>query len=145
MLEPARASSEPRSQLASAGLSSSLRLPSPQMPLVLTFTDGLVKRLEELERTAELYKGRESPQEVPGAGLSWGPCLRERQWGRATTQTVWGTVMYKMPLQISTLLERAPERLCHNNPSHLSHGVHRGANSAFIPRHWGKACGPNTQ
>lgn len=26
--------------------------------LFLTSTDGLVKRLEELERTAELYKGR---------------------------------------------------------------------------------------
>eukprot|EP00072_Mus_musculus_P045750 XP_006520668.1 PREDICTED: PRKCA-binding protein isoform X2 [Mus musculus] len=39
------------------GLLFSLGLLSPQMPLVLTSTDGLVKRLEELERTAELYKG----------------------------------------------------------------------------------------
>lgn len=48
----------PLSQLASAGLLSSLGLLSPQTPLSLASTDGLVKRLEELERTAELYKGR---------------------------------------------------------------------------------------
>lgn len=115
---------EPRSSLEpseppppQAGLRRALGLPSfagPTDALVLTSTDGLVKRLEELERTAELYKGREdSPQEVPGAGLPWGPCLRERPWGRGTTQTDWGTVVYKVPLQISARPERAPERLCH--------------------------------
>ena len=57
------------SQLASAGLLFSLGLLSPQMPLVLTSTDGLVKRLEELERTAELYKGREESQ--PRSAWCW--------------------------------------------------------------------------
>lgn len=28
------------------------------------FTDGLVKRLEELEKTAELYKGKEESTQV---------------------------------------------------------------------------------
>lgn len=52
-----------------------LPLPSPRLlaetltptPFSLIPTDGLVKRLEELERTAELYKGGQRLAGVPEA------------------------------------------------------------------------------
>lgn len=40
----------------------------PQMyDVVFSFVDGLVKRLEELEKTAELYKGRASCSDSPSS------------------------------------------------------------------------------
>lgn len=67
-------------------------------PGSLTPTDGLVKRLEELERMAELYKGGQAQprrgwgvpvQEAPGTGSApgWGelqnPALKMMAVGRA--------------------------------------------------------------
>lgn len=80
-------------------LGSPLGSPRPaDVPFFLLPTDGLVKRLEELERTAELYKGRQRTsggRPVVGGGvpvqeglalaLPWGAalvtCTKDRSHG----------------------------------------------------------------